>query len=74
MGNFFVSFVASQANIGSEDCVTISLLEDDILESDQQFSAILSSVNARVDVSEAVIVITNTNSKLQNNTYNNITS
>ncbi len=74
MGNFFVSFVASQANIGSEDCVIISLLKDDILESDQQFSAILSSVNARVDVSEAVIVITNTNSKLQNNTYNNITS
>ncbi len=62
---FVINFAAGQTSIGSEDCVTISLLEDDIIESDQQFSAILSSANALVDVSEAVIVITNTNSKLQ---------
>ena len=65
VGNLFGSFVAGQTSIGSEECVTISLLEDDILESDQQFSAILSSVNALIDVSDTVIVITNTNSKLQ---------
>ncbi len=58
MGSLFLNFAG-----GSDDCVTVSLLEDDILESDQQFSAILSSANARVDVSETVIVITNTNSK-----------
>ncbi len=65
MGRLFVNFTGSPGIIGSEDCVTVSLLEDDILESDQQFLAILSSVNARVDVSETVIVITNTNSKLR---------
>ncbi len=58
MGTFFLNFTG-----GSDDCVTVSLLEDDIIESDQQFSAILSSFNARVGVSEAVIFITNTNSK-----------
>ncbi len=65
VGSFFVNIAGGRANIGSEDCVTISLLEDDIIESDQQFSAILSSANALVDVSETVIVITNTNSKLR---------
>ena len=58
VGSFFLNSAG-----GSEDCVTVSLLEDEIIESDQQFSSILSSVNARVDVSETVIVITNTNSK-----------
>ncbi|XP_064407236.1 sushi, von Willebrand factor type A, EGF and pentraxin domain-containing protein 1-like isoform X2 [Halichondria panicea] len=66
VGSFFINLVGGQANIGSEDCVTVSLLEDNILESDQQFSAILSSVNARVDVSEAVIVIINTNNPTLN--------
>ncbi len=58
VGSFFLNFAG-----GSEDCVTVSLLEDDIIESDQQFSAILFSANALVDVNETVIVITNTNSK-----------
>ncbi len=69
MGSFFVNFAGGRTIIGSEDCVTISLLEDDIIESDQQFSAVLTSVNALVDVNETVIVINNTNSKLR--TYNN---
>ncbi len=65
VGSFFVNFAGGRTIIGSEDCVTISLLEDAIIESDQQFSAVLTSVNALVDVNETVIVINNTNSKLR---------